>query len=136
MSAHATMPSCCRSVAAQVVAAEPAASETVTEAAPARQGWWAKNPPHTHDVHGVQELVDALADAGDRLVVVDFYAPWCVACRGVHPKAGPRRDTTVRSLPAFLCLQGSSACVGCISAHIASLFCAFTLLLVIRSCLW
>ncbi|KAK9845368.1 hypothetical protein WJX81_004717 [Elliptochloris bilobata] len=38
------------------------------------------------DVHSVQEFVDELAQAGDRLVIVDFYAKWCNACRALFPK--------------------------------------------------
>lgn len=38
------------------------------------------------DVKGIQEFVDALSDAGDKLIIVDFYAQWCNACRGVFPK--------------------------------------------------
>jgi len=32
------------------------------------------------EVHSTQELVDSLQTAGDKLVVVDFYAPGCSAC--------------------------------------------------------
>ncbi|MEW5298511.1 MAG: hypothetical protein WDW36_001625 [Sanguina aurantia] len=38
------------------------------------------------DIHSTQELVDALADAGDKLVILDFYATWCNACRALFPK--------------------------------------------------
>lgn len=38
------------------------------------------------DVSSIQELVNELADAGDRLVIVEFYAEWCNACRALFPK--------------------------------------------------
>ncbi|KAG2483193.1 hypothetical protein HYH03_017928 [Edaphochlamys debaryana] len=38
------------------------------------------------DINSIQQLVDELADAGDRLVIVEFYAQWCNACRALFPK--------------------------------------------------
>ena len=46
--------------------------------------WWQRdNPSNMRDVGTIQELVDALEDAGDRLVIVEFYASWCVGALGL-----------------------------------------------------
>ena len=30
--------------------------------------------------------MDSLLNAGDRLVIVDFYSPGCGGCKALHPK--------------------------------------------------
>ncbi|KAK4354312.1 hypothetical protein RND71_026506 [Anisodus tanguticus] len=32
------------------------------------------------------KLVDSLSNAGDRLVIIDFYSPGCGGCKALHPK--------------------------------------------------
>ncbi|XP_004513104.1 thioredoxin-like 2, chloroplastic [Cicer arietinum] len=48
--------------------------------------WWEKNAPNMIDIHSTQEFLNALSQAGDRLVIVDFYGTWCASCRGLYPK--------------------------------------------------
>ncbi|KAL0319376.1 UNVERIFIED_CONTAM: Thioredoxin-like 2, chloroplastic [Sesamum angustifolium] len=49
--------------------------------------WWEKNAgPNMIDIHSTQEFVDALGQAGDRLVIVEFFGSWCASCRALFPK--------------------------------------------------
>ncbi|KAG6488583.1 hypothetical protein ZIOFF_049830 [Zingiber officinale] len=58
----------------------------VEEAADAPK-WWEKDAgPNMIDIHSTQEFVDALSQAGERLVIVEFYGTWCGSCRALFPK--------------------------------------------------
>jgi hypothetical protein len=50
--------------------------------------WWTKNTaPNMFDVNSTSELLNKLSEAGDRLVIVDFYAKWWGGledCHAVH----------------------------------------------------
>nr|GMC63547.1 thioredoxin-like 2, chloroplastic [Ipomoea batatas] len=49
--------------------------------------WWERNAgPNMIDIHSTQEFLDALSQAGDRLVIVEFYATWCASCKALFPK--------------------------------------------------
>ncbi|KAE8676798.1 Thioredoxin-like 2 [Hibiscus syriacus] len=49
--------------------------------------WWERNSgPNMIDIHSTQEFLDALSQAGDRLVIVEFYGTWCASCRALFPK--------------------------------------------------
>lgn len=51
------------------------------------QRWWEKGTKtNMRQVEGAQDLVDSLHNAGDQLVVVDFYSPGCGGCKALHPK--------------------------------------------------
>ncbi|KAL6496965.1 hypothetical protein OROGR_028894 [Orobanche gracilis] len=44
--------------------------------------WWEKNVgPNMIDVHSTLEFLEALSQAGDRLVIVEFFGSWCASCR-------------------------------------------------------
>jgi thiol-disulfide isomerase/thioredoxin len=49
--------------------------------------WWEKVfQPNIRAIHTAQELVDSLINAGDGLVVFDFFSPGCTGCHALHPK--------------------------------------------------
>uniref|UniRef100_A0A7N0T189 Thioredoxin domain-containing protein n=1 Tax=Kalanchoe fedtschenkoi TaxID=63787 RepID=A0A7N0T189_KALFE len=49
--------------------------------------WWEKGvQPNMKEVTSAQDLVDSLANAGNKLVVVEFFSPGCGGCKALHPK--------------------------------------------------
>nr|VDD39053.1 unnamed protein product [Brassica oleracea] len=49
--------------------------------------WWEKSTKvNMSEIHSANHLVDSLLNAGDRLVVLDFYSPGCGGCKSLHPK--------------------------------------------------
>ncbi|KAL5568106.1 hypothetical protein UlMin_024681 [Ulmus minor] len=48
--------------------------------------WWEKNAPNMIDIHFAQEFLSALSEAGDRLVIVEFYGTWCASYEVLFPK--------------------------------------------------
>ncbi|KAK7396038.1 hypothetical protein VNO78_16738 [Psophocarpus tetragonolobus] len=49
--------------------------------------WWEKGlQPNMKEVTSAEDLVESLLNAGDKLVVVDFFSPGCGGCKALHPK--------------------------------------------------
>ncbi|KAJ4867550.1 hypothetical protein Rs2_50910 [Raphanus sativus] len=59
--------------------------ESVAETEPPK--WWERNAgPNMVDIHSTEEFLKALSEAGERLVIVEFYGTWCASCRALFPK--------------------------------------------------
>ncbi|KAI8558729.1 hypothetical protein RHMOL_Rhmol04G0119500 [Rhododendron molle] len=51
------------------------------------QKWWEKGlQPNMKGINGAGDLVESLLNAGDKLVVVEFFSPGCGGCKALHPK--------------------------------------------------
>lgn len=49
--------------------------------------WWERNAgPNMIDIHSTQEFLNALSEAGESLVIVEFYGTWCASCRAIFPR--------------------------------------------------
>ncbi|KAG6523351.1 hypothetical protein ZIOFF_013207 [Zingiber officinale] len=49
--------------------------------------WWEKGLlPNMKEIESAEDLANSLLNAGDQLVVVDFFSPGCGGCRALHPK--------------------------------------------------
>ncbi|CAL9771593.1 unnamed protein product [Musa acuminata subsp. burmannicoides] len=54
---------------------------------PRAMKWWEKSIiPNMTEITSSDHLVESLATAGDKLVIVDFYSPGCGGCKALHPK--------------------------------------------------
>lgn len=66
---------------------EAAASGQMNLSFPKAMRWWEKGlHPNMREIQSAQDLADSLRNAGDKLVVVDFFSPGCGGCRALHPK--------------------------------------------------
>ncbi|XP_008793347.1 thioredoxin-like 1-2, chloroplastic [Phoenix dactylifera] len=49
--------------------------------------WWEKKlQPNMKEIESAQDLVDSFLNAGDKLVIVDFFSPGCGGCKALHAK--------------------------------------------------
>ncbi|XP_058096387.1 thioredoxin-like 1-1, chloroplastic [Magnolia sinica] len=54
---------------------------------PRSMRWWEKSiHSNMNQINSAQHLVDSLLNAGDKLVIIDFYSPGCGGCKALHPK--------------------------------------------------
>lgn len=133
-------PSTLSSTAVDVPGAAAAAAATIVDEAPVKTPWWEKHDPLPNivSVSSVHELLAAFAGAGDKLVLIDVYAEWCNACRGISQKvfalARDRPDDLllvklnfdankqlaktlgVRALPSFALFRGADGKLDLFSA--------------------
>jgi thiol-disulfide isomerase/thioredoxin len=105
--------------------------------------WWEKGgSPNLVDIHSTQQFIDALSNAGEKLVVVDFFATWCGSCRALYPKlcklAAENPDVeflkvnfdenkpmckslNIKFLPYFYFYRGAEGCLEGFSCSLAKL---------------
>ncbi|RRT72579.1 hypothetical protein B296_00002775 [Ensete ventricosum] len=59
--------------------------------------WWEKGlQANMKEIESAQDLVDSLLNAGDKLVVVDFFSSGCGGCRALHPKIKKFKDALAK----------------------------------------
>ncbi|CAI9112117.1 OLC1v1012500C2 [Oldenlandia corymbosa var. corymbosa] len=79
--------------------------------------WWEKKlAPNMVEIHSAPELVDSLLNAGDRLVIVDFYSPGCGGCKALHPKICQLAESNPNAI--FLKVNYEELKTMCHSLHI------------------
>lgn len=89
------------------------AHATVTETDQPK--WWERNAaPNMVDIHSTQEFLSALSQAGERLVIVEFYGTWCASCKALFPKV------SVPSIILFMVQSTSRYCLDTLIVHVLS----------------
>ncbi|KAL5579235.1 hypothetical protein UlMin_011677 [Ulmus minor] len=84
--------------------------------------WWEKNAPNMIDIHSAQEFLSALSEAGNRLVIVEFYGTWCTSYRALFPKNKPMcKSINVKVLPFFHFYRGADGQLESFSCSLAKL---------------
>ncbi|KAK1304548.1 hypothetical protein QJS10_CPB11g01108 [Acorus calamus] len=59
--------------------------------------WWEKGlQPNMKEVNSAQDHVDSLLNAGNKLVVVDFFSPGRGGCKALHPKIKKFNDALAK----------------------------------------
>ena len=87
----------------------------------AGKGWWElDSPENVAAINTVEQFKDIMnpIKGTDQLVIVDFFAPWCRACRALNPKIAqiasvyPEvRDTADREIEGIFALSSNYAVI-------------------------
>ena len=73
--------------------------------------WWERNAPNMVDIHSTEEFLKALSEAGERLVIVEFYGTWCASCRALFPKVCSSYLCAIRVLFLYFKIDRKMFCV-------------------------
>ncbi|KAK1266071.1 hypothetical protein QJS04_geneDACA000570 [Acorus gramineus] len=85
--------------------------------------WWEKiSKPNMVEVNSAQELVDSLSNAGDRLVIVDFYSPGCGGCKALHPKVCQFAESNPNALFLKVNYEEQKAMCQSLNIHVLPFF--------------
>ncbi|KAF8399500.1 hypothetical protein HHK36_015366 [Tetracentron sinense] len=85
--------------------------------------WWDKTlEPNMIEINSAQELVDSLLNAGDRLVIIDFYSPGCGGCKALHPKICQLAELNPNSLILKVNHEGLKPMCNCLNIHVLPFF--------------
>jgi len=68
--------------------------------------WWEKGlQTNMRAIQTARDLVESLTNAGDRLVIVDFFSPGCAGCHALHPKVILRSSILQCCMPLVMWIQ-------------------------------
>lgn len=85
--------------------------------------WWEKiRVPNMIEIQSAQELVDTLSNAGDKLVIIDFYSPGCGGCRALHPKICQLAETNPNAVFLKVNHEELKTMCQCLHVHVLPFF--------------
>ncbi|OMO69200.1 Thioredoxin [Corchorus capsularis] len=85
--------------------------------------WWEKNlKPNMVKIHSAQELVESLQNAGDRLVIIDFYSPGCGGCKALHPKICQLAEQNPNAIFLEVNFEELNTMCQCLNIHVLPFF--------------
>ncbi|XWS51151.1 hypothetical protein CRYUN_Cryun12cG0152700 [Craigia yunnanensis] len=85
--------------------------------------WWEKNhKPNMLKIHSAEELVVSLQNAGDRLVIIDFYSPGCGGCKSLHPKICQLAEQSPNAIFLEVNYEELNKMCQCLNIHVLPFF--------------